>query len=61
MDDRENIMGSVSAMSSTMKDESRQLYKNAKKTRYSLLMRKYALLFAIFGIVVVFILFKVYI
>ncbi len=58
--DRENIISSVSNMSSTMKDESKLLYDRAKKTRLSLLFRKYALLIAIILIIIVFILIKVY-
>ena len=47
-------------MSSTMKDDSHKLYKKAKETRISLMLRKYALFFAIAAIIMLFVMFKIY-
>lgn len=57
---REDILSSVSNMSSTMKDESKNLYGQAKKTRYQLMLRKYSIVIALILIVLVFIFLKIY-
>lgn len=46
--------------SNTMKDDSHKLYIDAKKTRYSLMLRKYALFIAIFAVIFLFIFYKFY-
>lgn len=56
--DRESLFNSVSSMSSTMKDDSHKLYDRARKTRYSLLLRKYSVLIAIVAMVLLFVIFK---
>ena len=47
--------------SNTMKEDSHKLYMDAKKTRYSLMLRKYAFFIAIFAIIFLFIFYKFYV
>lgn len=56
--DRESLFSSVSAMTTTMNYDSRKLYDQAKKTRMSLLFRKYMVFIVIFAVVLLFLIFK---
>lgn len=58
--DRDRAIKSITNLSENIKDDSGKFKKMAYETRIKMLLQKYSILIAIFGIIILIVIFKVY-